>query len=219
MKVFSSLVLLTGILTLQYHVASSAYAQALVTSSKNNFQLLQRQEKNGDYYHTILQADLKKAAAMQPKNSEIEEKIGRYYLLRRASQMGLASDEEESIKFYRNAIGMMPAKAEWWARFAYAKALANQFDKEFYTSYERAFYYGSGEYHVNEILIKIGLAHWYSMKVDSRLIFKKAVINAYSLKAYAILTLAHNYSQLRMVCIWVRGEGAPHRMCEQELEK
>lgn len=220
LRVCFFLIFLAGMLELQCHVISSAYTQILVTASKNTFKLLLQRSMGLDYYPAEHLNKFERVVNMRPDgNAEIHELFGRYYLFRSQSNIGLESDKEDTISSYRNAINTMPAKAEWWARLAYIKALSNEFDDEFYLSYQQAFHYGSHEYFINHILMEIGLAYWYSMSVDSRLIFKRIVIQTYLSQPYAVLVSAREYGQLRMICIWVRGEGESQKMCEKELSR
>jgi len=217
-RMIFSLAILAIVIILSFHVFRSAHVQILNISSRNNIQLLP-QHGNNLGYHVPIEKSLKKSVALQPGNVAMRETMGRYYLLRAISDIGDESDGERAAASYRSAIEKMPGKAEWWARLAYTKAILRQFDKEFYLSYERALLYGGREYYVNEILMNIGMAYWYLMNVDSRLIFKQTVINTYSFNSYPVLRLAQEYGQLRMICIWVRSEGASHKLCEKELSK
>lgn len=213
------LALLAGIFALQYQAASSAFAQVLINFSKNNLQLLRQPFRDSSDYDVRIQEDLEMALLWQPKNAEIQDGLGRYSLFRIKSQTELMSPSLNGAETYQKAISMRPSKADLWRRLAYIKALSGQFDEEFYLAYQRAFDYGGWDYHINHTLMRIGFAHWGSMSVDSRPIFKQIVIRSYGVKPYSVLQLAQQYGELRMVCSWVHDEKLPHRICEKELSE
>src|SRR5690606_33569751 len=207
-----SLWTLPSVIAVGYFAYLSAYTEILLIGSKKDLQLLQYGTKNAVRYYEAIEANFKKMGDLQKKSTRVQEIFGDYYLFRVKSGMDTGLAGKNAAASYRNAIKEMPAKAEWWTKLAYTKAVLNEFDKEFYISYERALLYGGYDFYINETLVKIGLAYWYFMNVDSRLLFKQAVINAYSFGAYPVLKLAQEYGQLRMVCIWVRNEDNLHRM-------
>ena len=85
-------------------------------------------------------------------------------------------------------------------------------------AYGNSHRYGGSEYHINYGLMEIGLAYWYSMSVESRLILKEATIQLYRMNGRQSLQLARTYGQLHMVCIWVKDKGPSLGLCERELE-
>lgn len=218
-RVVFALPLLIGISILLCHTASSAFAQILITFSKNNLEMLQKKYKNSPDSHLMIREDLQMALLWQPKNAEILDNIGRYSLLRVGSQAELSSEELNGMAAYRKAINMRPGRADLWRRLAYTKALAEQFDAEFYRAYQRAFYYGGWEYHVNQTLMQIGMAHWHAMDVTSRSILEQVVVRSYTVRPYTVLQMAQQYGQLETICLWVRGEKDLHKICEKELSK
>lgn len=201
-----------------YFVLSSMLTQIFLTSARNE---LKKMENRVDIKmtkdHFMMRDYFLNLMSYQKKIPDIHESKGDFYL-------SLAKTREDSlfhmrgaVVAYRDAINLAPANARYWVKFAHAKALSNQFDKEFYFSYQRAFYYGGWENHINRALMEIGMAYWYSMNIDSRLILKQAVIRSYAIKAHPVLEMGQQYGQLKMICLWVRGEKNKHRICEHEL--
>lgn len=154
---------------------------------------------------------------LQPGNVWVWESLGDYLYSSRPASSLEGENDLTDIEAYQRAIEAEPAKAQHWLMLAYAKAKSAQYDLSFYQALEKAFTYGASEYHINRGIMEIGLAHWYSINFSSRLILKQVVVRLYQHNAYATISLAREYGQLRMVCIWASSSGSVEKICEKEL--
>jgi hypothetical protein len=205
----ASAFVLIAICFLVYILSRSISEQIYHTSAQNKFQHADRS--------SLAQISFDTPMGYWKNNPAYYEKKGDFHSLLGRNKRSDIANQENAVMAYRRAVNLAPAKAQYWVKLARAKAIARQFDEEFYFSYRRAFEYGGWEYHINHALIKIGLAYWYSMSVDSRQILKQAVTRTYSVQPRYVFDVAREYGQLTMVCLWLRAEGNAHQVCERQF--